>query len=123
MLRKITINIVSFKSVSLLDKRPDQPPDDCVTQTEQPTLRPVQVHMRSPRSENPQSIESIVRSPFPHKRPNRPVPHMRLRVLCTDGRQLSLKILLSDFERGFDVEIVGGDGVLHLYGQFSFRNA
>lgn len=53
MLRKITINIVSFKSVSLLDKRPDQPPDDCVTQTEQPTLRPVQVHMRSPRIEMP----------------------------------------------------------------------
>ena len=48
MLRKITINIDSFKLVSLLDKRPDQRTDDCVTQTEQPTLRPVQVHMRSP---------------------------------------------------------------------------
>ena len=85
MLRKITINIDSFKLVSLLDKRPDQRTDDCVTQTEQPTLRPVQVHMRSPRPENPQSIESIVRSPLPHQRPNRPVPHLRLRVLCSDG--------------------------------------
>ncbi len=116
MPRKITINIVSFKSVSLLDKRPDQPPDDCVTQTEQPPLRPVQVHMRSPRPEKPQCIESIVSSPFPHQRPNRPVPHQRLRVLCSDGRQLPFKILLSDFERGFDVEIVGGNGVLHSYG-------
>lgn len=85
MLRKNTINIDSFKLVSLLDKRPDQRTDDYVTQTEQPTLRPVQVHMRSPRPENPQRIESIVRSPFPHQRPNRPVPHQRLRVLGTDG--------------------------------------
>lgn len=123
MLRKITINIDSFKLVSLLDKRPDQPPDDCVTQTEQPTLRPVQVHMRSPRPENPQRIESIVRSPFPHKRPNRPVPHQTIRVLCSDGHQLLFKILLPDFERGFDVEVVGGDGVLHFYGQILFRNA
>lgn len=53
MLRKITINIDSFKLVSLLDKRPDQLPDDYVTQTEQPTLRPVQIHMRSPRIEMP----------------------------------------------------------------------
>ena len=115
MNRKITINIDSFKSVSLLDKRPDQPPNDCVAHAEQPALRPVQVHMRSPRPENPQRIESIVRSPFPHKRPNRPVPHQTIRVLCSDGRQFPFKVLLRHLERKIQMDVVRRDAILELF--------
>ena len=88
------------------NKLPNNSAENRVTSVDKLRLRPIQVHVGSPIPENPHRAESVVRRPFPLERFNRPIPHLAVRILLTDGLQLALEILLRDPERGFQVDVV-----------------
>ena len=58
-------DVVTKKTRSLFDERPDNPPDDGIADAEDPFLRPVQVGVRSAAFKDAQRMERIMRRPLP----------------------------------------------------------
>ena len=99
--------------VVLLDKRPGEGADEGVAQADEPGLGPVQLRIGRLLAHEAEGVESVVRGPFTLERFHGPVPHLRVRMLLPDGRQLPLEIGLANLEGGFELEVGGGDGVVH----------
>lgn len=89
----------------LLNKRPGQGAQNGIAKTDIPGLRPVQIRIARPVAEDSQRMQSIVCCPLPLERPETPLPHLTIRMLLLDLRQLPLKSILLYFERRFELEI------------------
>ena len=99
--------------IRLLDKRPKQKAREGVAEAEVPFLGVVEVGVGGAAGEDPQCVQGVVRRPFQPKRPETPLPHLTIRELLPNGRQLPLKVFLFDYEGGYYVKVVLGYGVQH----------
>ncbi len=96
-----------------LYKRPHHRPHYRIADPEEPVLRPVQVHVRRLRFENPQGVKCVVRGPFAGKRFNGAVPDQALRMGLTHRQELALEVRFSDLEGGGQMNVIRGDFKLH----------
>ena len=101
------------RTAPLLDKRPDEPPEDGIAEADQPGLGPVEIGVSGLGTKEAEGMEGVVGGPFALEGADGAVPDEAVGVLLAHGQELGLEVGLRDFEGRLEVDVRGRDGVPH----------
>ena len=76
-------------------------------------MGPVEVGVGGLAADEAEGVEGVVGGPFALEGAEGAVPDEAVGVLGANGHQLTLEVLLADFERRFELDVIRGYLVIH----------